>query len=147
VIKAAHYKRRWEEGDDAVRPLPEIVGVTAKEAKKLRAGPLRALYLEGVLHHVAGLGSLERQQREWDPDGPKRPRQDDRIDAMVHAVMYLAGLEAGMGASAAEQLAGLAARTREVLQQHGSAGDRDSQSLARRQQRPGVASRAGRRVL
>lgn len=115
VIKAAHYKRRYERGDDALVPLPEIIGVTAKEAKKLRAGPLRALYLEGMLHHVAGLAALERQQREWEPDGPKRPRQDDHIDWWVHAVMHLAGLEAGAGATAADQLEGMAEATARAL--------------------------------
>jgi phage terminase large subunit-like protein len=93
VIRAAHYRRELEarsRGAEKPRPLPELVPVTAREGKKLRAGPLRALYLEGALHHVVGLKVLERQQREWDPDGPKRPRQDDRIDWWVHAVHHLA---------------------------------------------------------
>ena len=68
------------------------VGVAAREGKVPRAGPVRALYLQGMVHHVAGLGALERQQREWDPSGPKRPRQDDRIDALVHGAVYLADL-------------------------------------------------------
>ncbi len=95
VLRAAHYRRELEaksRGAEKPRPLPELIPVTAREGKKLRAGPLRALYLQGSLHHVAHLKALERQQREWDPDGPKRPRQDDRIDWWVHAVHHLADL-------------------------------------------------------
>lgn len=145
VLRAAHYRRRWEAGDKGpLVPLPEIVAVTARDGKVLRAGPLRRLYLEGVLHHVAGLGALERQQREWDPDGPKRPRQDDRIDWLVHVVQHLAGLSAGTGVTAAEQLQGLAARTREALQRgkEGHAGQPTSARV-----RPGVVPRTSRRIL
>jgi hypothetical protein len=41
---------------------------------------------------MPGLAQLERQQREWDPDAPRRPRVDDRIDWLVHAAHYLAYL-------------------------------------------------------
>lgn len=92
VIKAAHLTRELERGSARPRPMPELVPVTAREGKKLRAGPLRPLYLQGMLHHTPGLAKLERQQREWNPDGPKRPRQDDRIDWLVQAVHYLADL-------------------------------------------------------
>lgn len=92
AIRAAFYQRLAEGGGDRARAMPEIVGVTAREQKRLRAGPLRGLYAQGMLHHLPGLAALERQQREWDPDGPKRPRQDDRIDWLVHAVHHLADL-------------------------------------------------------
>jgi phage terminase large subunit-like protein len=92
AIRAVFYQRQVEHPGERIRPLPEIIGVTAIERKRLRAGPLRGLYLQGLLHHVVGLGVLEKQQREWDPDGPVRPRQDDRIDWLVHAVHHLADL-------------------------------------------------------
>ncbi len=98
VIRAAHYKRELDRrrADPKARPraLPEIIIVIAKEGKKLRAGPVRTLYIDGLIHHVAGLELLERQQREWDPTGPRRPRVDDRIDWLVHAVHHLADLPA-----------------------------------------------------
>ncbi len=100
AIRAAFYKRRAECGAERLRPMPDIVPVTARDGKKLRAGPLRGLYRQGMLHHVAGLGAMEKQQREWDPDGPKYPRQDDRIDWWVHAVHHLADLGAAAGAPA-----------------------------------------------
>ena len=104
AIRAAHLARELArlraDPNAAPRPMPELVPITAKEGKKLRAGELRTLYVDGLLHHLAQLGvadtrggeerSLERQQREWDPDGPRRPRVDDWIDWLVHAVHYLA---------------------------------------------------------
>lgn len=117
VIRAAHLARQLEaaqRGEERPKPMPELVPVTAREGKKLRAGPLRGLYIAGTLHHTAALGALERQQREWDPDGPKRPRQDDRIDWLVHAVHHLADLGDAAGNNAAEQLDGLAEKVREL---------------------------------
>ncbi len=113
VIRAAHYKRELDrllaDPNAKARPLPEIICVTAKENKRLRAGPVRTLYLDGMLHHMPGLGLLEKQQREWDPDAPKRPRVDDRIDWLVHAAHHLADLAAGVGLPPEEAFEGFAA--------------------------------------
>jgi phage terminase large subunit-like protein len=96
ALRAAHFARELRrlraDPNAQPQPMPEIVPVNAKEGKRLRAGPVRTLYLDGLLHHVAGMPLLERQQRQWDPDGPKRPRVDDRIDWLVHAVTYLRAL-------------------------------------------------------
>lgn len=92
ALKAVWYERQAR-GQAKRIAMPEIVGVTAKEKKKVRAGPVRPLYLRGVAHHLPGLAALEKQQREWDPDAPPRPQQDDRIDWLVHAFFYLAALE------------------------------------------------------
>lgn len=106
VIRAAHFarelRRRDENPSAERRPMPEVVSVIAREGKVLRAGPVRTLYLDGLLHHAPGLDvldrrggearSLEKQMREWDPLAPKRPRSDDRIDWLVHGVTYLADL-------------------------------------------------------
>lgn len=118
ALKAAHYRRERDAAlAKAPMPrLPELVPITAKEGKRLRAGPLRVLYLRGMLHHVAGLAKLEKQQREWEPDGPRRPRQDDRIDWLVHAVHYLADLGA-IVQHAGPQLDGLAERVRGMQRQ------------------------------
>jgi phage terminase large subunit-like protein len=112
VLQAAHYKRLLEQGAEKIRPLPEIIAVTARELKKLRAGPLRGLYLQGLLHHTTGMAKVEKQQRAWDPDGPKRPRQDDAIDWWVHAVHHLADLGAVNDALQLDEVEGLAERTR-----------------------------------
>ena len=98
TIRAAHYRRELDRlslnpGAKA-RPLPELVGVVAREGKRLRAGPVSTLYRDGFLHHLPGLDALERQQREWDPDAPRRPRVDDRLDWLVHAAHHLADLGA-----------------------------------------------------
>jgi phage terminase large subunit-like protein len=94
VINAAWQRRRAEGRTGRLHGLPELIGVVARDQKRLRAGELRPLYLGGTLHHGPGLAWLERQAREWDPDAPRRPRVDDRIDAWVHLVHYLARLAA-----------------------------------------------------
>lgn len=98
AIRAAYYRRQLEAREDGreVRPMPEIVPIRAKDGKALRAGPLRILYAQGTLHHAPGLRIMERQMREWDPDAPRRPRVDDRIDWWVHAVHHLADLSGAM---------------------------------------------------
>lgn len=92
VIKSAWRRRLAEGRQGKLLALPELVGVVAKDQKRIRAGELRPLYLGGLLHHGPGMAPMETQAREWDPDAPKRPRQDDRIDWWVHAVHYLARL-------------------------------------------------------
>lgn len=116
AIEAAYYRRKIEamQAGEAIRPMPELVPIQAKDGKVLRAGPLRVLYLGGTLHHVPGLKLLEKQQREWDPSGPKRPRQDDRIDWWVHAVHYLADL-GGLGGMKIEHVEGLGDRNRQLV--------------------------------
>jgi len=97
AIAAAYYRRELEavraDGDRPAMLQPTLVPVQAKDGKTLRAGPLKRLYIAGWLHHVPGLHMLEKQMREWKPGGPRRPRQDDRIDWLVHAVLHLADIE------------------------------------------------------
>lgn len=127
VIKAAHLTRELEarsRGEARVRPMPELVPVRAKEGKRLRAGPLKGLYIAGSLHHTAALGALEKQQREWEPDGPKRPRQDDRIDWLVHAVHHLANLS-GTTPDASEGFVGIEKANREIERGWGAVGGYD----------------------
>jgi phage terminase large subunit-like protein len=92
IIRAAWNARRAGGRQGKLAALPELIGVTARDQKRLRAGELRPLYLSGLLHHGPGMVPVERQAREWDPDAPRRPRVDDRIDWWVHAVHYLARL-------------------------------------------------------
>lgn len=118
AIEAAYYRLRFEatqaeEPPEHFPELPRFHPTNAKEGKVLRAGPLRVLYLQGTLHHVAGLRELERQQREWKPKGPRRPRQDDRIDWLVHAVQFLAGL-GDVSTTRLEHIKGLGDRVRKL---------------------------------
>jgi phage terminase large subunit-like protein len=130
ALRAAHLARELAalRADPTARPhaMPELVPVTAKEGKRLRAGPVRTLYLDGLLHHGPGLAALERQQREWDPEAPRRPRVDDRIDWLVHAVQHLA-LGDDKQLAAREAFKGFAeAQTRMPARAFGGArGDRD----------------------
>jgi phage terminase large subunit-like protein len=135
AIRAAYYKRKSERGADRVRPMPEIVPVTAKDGKKLRAGPLKGLYRQGMLHHVAGLDALEKQQREWDPDGPKSPRQDDRIDWLVHAVHHLADLSGADKPDNRAELVGTTAALRRMAGA-GAAQAREAPSVVARLRGP-----------
>ena len=82
-------------------PAP-IKTVHAKVGKDLRAEPVAAEYEQGRWWHVQGqqLGDLETQQISWVPlevvKGSIRPRKNDspdRIDALVHAGLFIAGLE------------------------------------------------------
>lgn len=90
-IHAEDRLRRLERGlrnDGAI----EFLGVRAREGKRLRAGPVRVLYMRGTLHHLTGLDGLEEQMRKWDPSRDRQP--DDRIDALVHGAVHLGQLEA-----------------------------------------------------
>ncbi len=93
VINAASYRARLQaERGAEPPPLPEIVGVKAKEGKIVRAGELRPLLTKGMLHHLPGLVKLEAQAHALKPNARRQRRQDDHIDAEVHAVTYLADL-------------------------------------------------------
>lgn len=91
VINAASYRRRLEAaaGGPPAPPLPEVEGVKAKEGKVLRAGPVRPLLVAGTHHHLPQLEKLEGQAHALKLGAKKRKRQDDRIDAEVHAVLWL----------------------------------------------------------
>jgi phage terminase large subunit-like protein len=101
VLKAAYYKLAAAAAQEgrAIAALPEVVGVRAKEGKILRASDVRPLFVLGVAHHLAGLAFLEAQALALKPGGPKRRRQDDRIDAEIHALHHLCGLGDGAGPS------------------------------------------------
>lgn len=95
TLNAAYYKRRseaLEAGAPLPRPLPEIVPVRAGEAKTLRASETRPLFAAGMAHHLGNVPALEAQALALRPDAPKRPRQDDHVDAEVHAIFFLADL-------------------------------------------------------
>jgi phage terminase large subunit-like protein len=155
AIRAAYYRRELEaaRGGEAVeRSMPEIIPIRAKDGKVIRAQPLRTLYLQGSLHHVSGLRALEKQQREWDPTGPRRPRADDRIDWLTHAVHFLADLGA-IGGMRIEHVEGLADRVRALKGKppKGDSGliksDKVPAGDARSSYRPRGRGRVGRKKI
>ncbi len=66
--------------------------------------------------------------REWEPEGPKRPRQDDRIDWLVHAVHHLADL-GNTVVDAGPQLSGLAEKVQTLQPRVGPGGLQKSPGL------------------
>ena len=92
VLNAAYLRDRAANGESGVGAMLPIKGVAAMAGKNIRAAPVRTLYTSGRMHHVPRLGDLERQMLAWDPTGPKKPKQDDRLDAVVHGATYLARL-------------------------------------------------------
>ncbi len=96
TLRAAHLKMELDalRGNPhaRARPMPEIVLVNAKDKKDIRAGPVRSLYVDKLIHHVAGLFDLEKEMLEWEPRGPRRVNVDNRIDWLVHAAHHLADL-------------------------------------------------------
>lgn len=73
---------------------PPIKLITAKVAKRLRAEPVANRYEQGRVHHAAQLADLETQQISWVPGETDSP---DRVDALVYAILFNAGLEKLMG--------------------------------------------------
>lgn len=74
------------EGETKGMAMPRIVGVNAKQGKRLRAEPIAQLYETGKVHHTAEFNTLETMMVTWVP-GMDSP---DRMDAAVHALTELA---------------------------------------------------------
>jgi phage terminase large subunit-like protein len=73
-----------------VDPLVPYKGVHAARGKVARAEPVAALYEQGRVHHVAGLGALEEQMVLMTARGFEGQGSPDRVDALVwglHEVM------------------------------------------------------------
>jgi phage terminase large subunit-like protein len=65
--------------------------VTSRRGKVLRAEPIVGLYEQERVHHFTQLEELETQMCEWVPATQDSP---DRVDALVHGMTELAGIEA-----------------------------------------------------
>jgi phage terminase large subunit-like protein len=74
-----------------VRPGLPVWKVHATRGKAVRAQPVVALYEQGRVWHVRGLGALERELCGWDPEGGESP---NRLDALVWGVSALLVAEA-----------------------------------------------------
>ena len=84
------------QGGDLVRgviqqvdPLVPFREVRATRSKMLRAEPVAALYEQGRVAHLRGLGALERQLMQMARTGWKGQGSPDRLDALVWALTDL----------------------------------------------------------
>lgn len=74
---------------------PPIKTITAKVGKRLRAEPVAARYEQGQVRHAAKLADLETQMISWVPG--ETAGSPDRVDALVYAILWNAGMERRMG--------------------------------------------------
>jgi len=72
-----------------VDPLVPVKSVHASKGKAARAEPVAALYEQGRVHHLRGLGDLEDQMRAMTPQGFEGRGSPDRVDALVWALHEL----------------------------------------------------------
>ena len=72
-----------------IDPLTPIREVRASRGKHLRAEPVAALYEQGRVAHVAGLGDLEAQLLKMARIGWQGTGSPDRLDALVWALTEL----------------------------------------------------------
>lgn len=83
-IRAANARAR---GDRAPIRIAETLAMGQKET---RAEPISTLYEKGRVHHVGRLARLEDEMVEWDPRSGVSP---NGLDALVHGITELAGLD------------------------------------------------------
>ncbi|SDE19487.1 Large terminase phage packaging protein [Limimaricola pyoseonensis] len=72
-----------------VDPLVPFRALRASRGKALRAEPVAALYEQGRVHHLRGLGPLEDQMAQMTVRGYAGPGSPDRLDALVWALHEL----------------------------------------------------------
>jgi len=73
----------------SIDPTVSYRGVHATRGKAVRAEPVAALYEQGRVHHVAGLGDLEDEMCQMTTQGFAGAGSPDRVDALVWALTDL----------------------------------------------------------
>ncbi len=73
----------------SISPLAPFRAVRASRGKAARAEPVAALYEQGRVRHVRGLGALEDQMCRMTVQGYQGRGSPDRVDALVWAVQDL----------------------------------------------------------
>lgn len=68
------------------RPMIHTEAIHAKQAKRVRAEPVSAIYAQDLAHHVGTHEHLEDQECTWMPHSVASP---DRMDGLVYAILYL----------------------------------------------------------
>lgn len=69
-----------------IDPTVPVTEVRARRGKAARAEPVAALYEQGRVRHLPGLGKLEDQMRQMTAQGFRGAGSPDRLDALVWAV-------------------------------------------------------------
>ena len=72
-----------------IDPLVPYRAVRATKGKALRAEPVSALYEQGRVSHLRGLGALEEQMCKMTAQGYLGKGSPDRLDALVWALTEL----------------------------------------------------------
>ena len=72
-----------------IDPLVSLTKVRAAQGKSARAEPVAALYEQGRVHHLRGLGALEDQLCAMTTRGWEGKGSPDRLDALVWALTDL----------------------------------------------------------
>jgi len=72
------------------RPSAPVKLISASRGKHLRAEPVSMLYEQGKVTHVAGLGALEDEYRNFTTQGYKGGASPNRADAAVWCLLELA---------------------------------------------------------
>jgi phage terminase large subunit-like protein len=72
-----------------VDPLVPVRAVHASRGKAARAEPVAALYEQGLVRHLRGLGALEEQMGQMTTQGYRGSGSPDRVDALVWALHAL----------------------------------------------------------
>lgn len=73
----------------SINPSVPYRAVHATRGKAMRAEPVAALYEQGRVHHVAGLGGLEDEMCQMTAQGFAGTGSPDRVDALVWALTDL----------------------------------------------------------
>jgi hypothetical protein len=77
-------------------PNVPVKEVTASRGKAVRADPIAALYEQGRVEHVKGLGDLEDQACNMSAAGYHGERSPDRVDALVWGLSELSQSSGGI---------------------------------------------------
>jgi phage terminase large subunit-like protein len=86
------YKEMQQDGLFPPGGDPPMKAVVAYKGKRLRARPVSMRYEQHRYHHVGVFPDLEDQMCTWVPD--QDPDSPDRVDALVHAGLFLREREA-----------------------------------------------------
>lgn len=73
----------------SIDPLVPVTSVRASRGKVARAEPVSALYAQGRVTHLRGLGELEDEMAQMTVQGFDGKGSPDRVDALVWALTEL----------------------------------------------------------
>lgn len=92
VLSSVYYEM-VEQGVFPKFTSPPMKAVHSLHGKVLRAEPVAVRYEQRGVHHIGKFKELEDQMVYWDPLDTSKRKSPNRLDALVHAVRHLMGLE------------------------------------------------------